>query len=149
MAKSEIDFEPSNLDDLTRQELRLPYDAANHALLFAKLIQWLSVWFAVTVLSAVVIFAKSVSLSASAINLFSMASIFLTCGTIFILFMYQMWEFNEIRRMRRIEECFSSLAREVSHMVSRRERNVERYTMLAFMISVLIVTTVIELIAIR
>jgi len=60
-----------------------------------------------------------------------------------------MWQFNEIRRIRQIEMHFSSLSRQVNHLESRGERNVECYTMLAFMVLALVINTVIVLMVIR
>jgi len=149
MAKTDFENEPSDLDDLTHQELLTMHQNASSAILFAKSVQWFAVGFALTLLFAAVILVTLSPQLQSIINLISVACILLACGTIFILIMHQMWQFNEIRRIRRIEQHFSTLSRHVNHLESRGERNVERYTMLFFMILTIIATVVIALIAIR
>ena len=48
---------PSDLDDLTHQELRLMYDRASEAVLFAKNIQWRSVGSSLVVMAAFITLA--------------------------------------------------------------------------------------------
>lgn len=149
MPKTDTEIEPSDLDDLTHLELRAMHQTASSSILFAKFIQWSCLGFAQTLLFAAVFLVKFSPYPEALIDLTSLAIILLACGTIFILFMYQMWQFNEIRRIRQIEKHFSSLSQQINHLESRRERNTERYTMLAFKVSVIIAGTVIALTAIQ
>ena len=77
------------------------------------------------------------------IDVMSLISIFLTCGVIFVLVMYQFWQFNEISRVREIERHFSSVYRDISSLKSPKEGNIHRYTILTFMIASVIMGAVV------
>jgi len=146
---SKEDNEPSDLDETTHRELSAMYRDASANIQFAKLVQWIVIGLSTIVYSTAV---TAVNLSASGktlANLFTIAIILLSCGAMFMLFMYQMWQFNEIKRARMIETLFSSYCRKVNNIESRRERNVERYTMLVFKAAVVVGSAVIALMAIR
>lgn len=149
MAKSSTEFEPSDLDDLTHLELITMHQNASQAILFAKFIQWLAVGMAMIMFS-VAIFVDRLAASDQAFQtILSIAIILLSVGAIFLLFMYQMWQFNEIKRTRQIEQHFSTLCRQVNNIESRREKNVERYTMFTVMVLAVVSSAAIAIMAIK
>ncbi|MEQ8665080.1 MAG: hypothetical protein RIC16_05090 [Rhodospirillales bacterium] len=125
---------PTDLDEKSHRELMALHAQAASAILFAKNIQWRSVGSALLVFAAMIAIAVSTHADRKFIDVMSLISIFLTCGVIFVLVMYQFWQFNEISRVREIEKHFSSVYREISSIKSRREGNFHRYTLLTFMI---------------
>ena len=127
---------PSDLDDLTHQELRLMYDRASEAILFAKNIQWRSVGSSLIVMAVFIALAVFGKPRGEFANILGVATIVLAGGVIFVLILYQMWQYNEISRIVAIEQSFSSLYRKIRDIKSRREGNVHRYTLLTFMIGV-------------
>jgi len=133
----------SELDELTHKELRLLHAEASQAILFAKNIQWRSVGSSLLVFAAMVFIAVETDADDSFIRLMSFVTIVLTCGVIFVLVMYQFWQFNEISRIREAEKHFSSLYRDIRDIKSSREGNVHRYTLLLFMILVVIIGAIV------
>ncbi len=75
-------------------------------------------------------------LSDEMVNILDVATIVLAGGVIFVLILYQMWQYNEISRIVEIERQFSTLYRRIRDIKSRREGDVHRYTLLFFMIFV-------------
>lgn len=140
---AELDNQPSMLDELTHQELRLLHEEASNAILFAKNIQWRSVGASLLVFASMIFIAVVTEAEKSYIHLMSWVSILLTCGVIFVLVMYQFWQFNEISRIREIEKHFSSLYTDICHIKSRREANIHRYTLLIFMVAVVILGSIV------
>ena len=108
-AEKSFENEPSSLDDLTHTELRLMHKEATASILFAKNIQWRSVGASLLVFGAIIAIAVFTSADKSFANLLSALTIPLTCGVIFVLIMYQFWQFNEISRIfqARINENWS------------------------------------------
>lgn len=73
-------------------------------------------------------------------------TIVLTMAVTFTLIIYQFWMVNELAKLTKIEKSFSTLLREVRALKSRREGNVHRYTLLIFMIAVVVLgATVVRL----
>lgn len=127
---------PSELDDLTHHELRLMFDRSAEAVLFAKNIQWRTVGSSLIVMAvfiALVMFGKP---SDELSNILGVATIILAGGVIFVLTLYQSWQYNEISRIAELEKHFSSLYRKIRDVKSRREGNVHRYTLLMLMVAV-------------
>jgi len=141
--------DPSTLDELTHKELRLMHKEASTAILFAKDIQWRSVGASLLVFGACIAIAVSTSADLAFANLLSALTILLACGVIFVLIMYQFWQFNEITRIIKIEKHFSSLYVKIRDSKSRREGNAHRYTLLIFMIAVVVLGAVVANIAIK
>lgn len=141
--------EPSVLDELTHLELRLMHEEGARAILFAKHIQWRTVGASLLVYGASIAIAVLTPADRSFANLLSVLTIVLACGAIFVLLMYQFWQFNEINRIRRIERHFSTLYRKICVAKSRREGNAHRYTLLVFMIGMVILGAMVSNIAIK
>jgi|GEM_PF-267704 len=140
---------PSDLDETTHKELRMMHSEATAAILFAKNIQWRSVGAALLVFGACIAIAISTPADKSFANLLAALTILLACGVIFVLLMYQFWQFNEIARVQRIDQHFSTLYAKIGNIKSRREGNAHRYTLLVFMVAVVIMGAVVANIAIK
>ena len=149
MGKPAAENEPSDLDEMTHQELRVMHREAAMAMLFAKAVQWGAVGIAMAIFTSAIFVERALRLLDALDNILSIAIILFACGIIFMLFMYQMWQFNEIRRIRLVEAHFSSFCRRVNNIESRREKNVERYTMLVFKIALVIGSAVVSIMVIR
>jgi len=148
-AEESFENEPSSLDELTHTELRLMHREASAAILFAKNIQWWTVGSSLMVFGAIVAIAVFTAADKSFANLLSALTILLASGVIFVLTMYQFWQFNEIGRINAIEKHFSSLYRKVRDVKSRREGNIHRYTLLGFMIGVVVLGAVVANLGIK
>ncbi len=146
--RESFENEPSKLDSLTHEELRLMHREASQAILFAKSMQWWSVGSGLVAFGACIAIAAYLSPNSMVERLLSGLSIVLVCGIIFLLLMYQFWQFNEITRIRKTEEHFSTLYRKINNFKSSREGNAHRYTMLLFMIALVIIGGVVTNIAI-
>jgi hypothetical protein len=145
----EFHNEPSELDEMTHRELQLMHEEASAAILFAKNIQWRSVGSALLVFGAIVAIASLTSAGKQFVDLLTILSIVLSCGVVFVLMMYQFWQLNEMNKIDEIEKNFSSLFRKISRVKSRREGNIHRYTLLLFMIVVVILGAVVVNVALQ
>jgi hypothetical protein len=141
--------EPSSLDTMTHEELRLMHGEAAAALLFAKNIQWRSVGAVLLVYGAIIAIAAGTTADKSFRDLLTILSIVLACGVFFVLMMYQFWQLNEMSKMDEIEKHFSTLFRRVSRIKSRREGNIHRYTLLLFMVVVVILGVIVVNVALH
>ena len=111
MAKPAAENEPSDLDELTHQELRVMHSGASMAALFAKSVQWGAVGISMAIFSTAIFVDRATQPAHALSGMLSIAIILFTCGAVFMLFMYQIWQFNEIKRIRLIESQFSSFCR--------------------------------------
>jgi hypothetical protein len=141
MNEEERPFEntPTELDDLTHHELSLMFERSTEAVLFAKNIQWRTVGSSLIVMAvfiALVMFGKP---SDELANILGVATIVLAGGVIFVLTLYQSWQYNEISRIVELEKHFSTLYRKIRDVKSRREGNFHRYTLLLIMAGVVAV----------
>ena len=146
----EVPFEnsPSSLDELTHSELRLMHEEASRNLLFAKNIQWRSVGSTLLLFLGLVAVAELTSSDDKFSTLLSVLIIVLCCGVIFILILYQFWQFNEVSRLRKIDKNFSTLYIKICNMKSRRESSAHRYTMLLAMITLVVLGGAVAIMAI-
>lgn len=140
---------PSDLDESTHAELRLMFDRASEAILFAKKIQWQSVGACLLVFVAIIGIAFFGASDKPLVKLLGIVTIILTCGVIFVLIMYQFWQFNEINKITEIERHFSTLYLKIRDLKSRREGNFHRYTLLLFMCTTVIVGAIITNLVIK
>ncbi|MEL0114641.1 MAG: hypothetical protein VW835_23155, partial [Rickettsiales bacterium] len=94
---------------------------ASEAILFAKNIQWRSVGSSLIVMAVFIALAVFGKPRGEFANILGVATIVLAGGVIFVLILYQMWQYNEISRIVAIEQNFSSLYRKIRDIKSRRE----------------------------
>ncbi|MFC1673177.1 hypothetical protein ACFL12_03385 [Pseudomonadota bacterium] len=148
--KEETPFinEPSSLDELTHSELLLMHGEASKSLLFAKSIQWRSVGSTLLVYGGCIAIAVFTPADVAFARLLTALIIVLACGVIFLLIMYQFWQFNEINRLREIDTNFSTLYIKINNTKSRREASAHRYTILLSMIVMVILGAIVSCISI-
>ncbi|MBT6095924.1 MAG: hypothetical protein HOH04_13655 [Rhodospirillaceae bacterium] len=149
MADPIAENEPSSLDELTHSELLVMHQTSSSAILFSKMVQWLCIGMCLALFCVAVFISKIAGTHGSLNNLVLVTNILLACAAIFLIFMYQMWQFNEIRRIRKIEKCFSTLCRKIHQSESHGERSIERYTLLVFMILLVLSGAAVSIMTIR
>ncbi|MCK5445337.1 MAG: hypothetical protein KAI73_06910 [Rhodospirillaceae bacterium] len=143
-ARASFENSPSSLDEMTHEELRMMHNQSSRAILFAKNIQWRTVGSSLLVFGALIALAFYGASDRNLVRLLGMLTIVLAIGAIFVLFMYQFWQFNEIRRLVEIEKNFSSLYIKIRDVKSKREGNVHRYTILMFMCIVVLLGAIVS-----
>ena len=141
MNEEERPFEntPTELDDLTHHELSLMFERSTEAVLFAKNIQWRTVGSSLIVMAVFITLVMFGKPSDELANILGVATIVLAGGVIFVLTLYQSWQYNEISRIVELEKNFSTLYRKIRDVKSRREGNFHRYTLLLIMAGVVAV----------
>jgi len=149
--KGDEDFvnQPSSLDPLTHEELRMMHTEATTNLLFAKNIQWRSVGSLLFIFIGFIAITQFTAAADSSKLLLPSLIIMLCCGVIFVLILYQFWQFNEVSRIRQIDQHYSSLYNKINGLKSRREANTHRYTLLIFMITTVILGGIVTSIALQ
>ncbi len=143
-ARASFENSPSSLDEMTHEELRMMHNQSSRAILFAKNIQWRTVGSSLLVFGALIALAFYGASDRNLVRLLGMLTIVLAIGAIFVLSMYQFWQFNEIRRLVEIEKNFSSLYIKIRDVKSKREGNVHRYTILMFMCIVVLLGAIVS-----
>ncbi len=148
-SKSSFENEPSNLDELTHRALLMMHRESAAAVLFAKSIQWSTVGACLLVYGALVginVFTKA---DTQFEKILTATTIVLTCGVIFVLTMYQSWQFNEFKKMDEVEKNLSTLYTKIRNTQSRRLSSYQRYTLLMSMIVVIVLGAVVSIIGIK
>ena len=143
-ARASFENSPSSLDEMTHKELCMMHNQSSRAILFAKNIQWRTVGSSLLVFGALIALAFYGASDRNLVRLLGMLTIVLAIGAIFVLSMYQFWQFNEIRRLVEIEKNFSSLYIKIRDVKSKREGNVHRYTILMFMCIVVLLGAIVS-----
>lgn len=134
---------PEPIDSEVRAELSLIYDKANDALLFVKSQQWWTVGSTLAVFMGLLVIAKLVGAKSGYVHALTALIILMTCACIFMLVIYQFWQHNELQRIHAVASHFSATFQKVHKMKSPREGNYHRYTLLVFMIIVVVMGAVI------
>lgn len=132
-------FIPSPLDDKTHRELEILYKESVDTIRFAKYIQWWTVGSTLLVFLAFIAIAYFVKADHEYAKLLTALTIFIAMSGVFALIMYQFWQFNEHQKIEEITKHFSSLFKKVRRVKSRREADLHRYTLLAFMIATIVI----------
>jgi hypothetical protein len=144
-ASSEDADEPglvaSELDDLTHAEMLMLYGEVSRAILFAKSIQWKTVASTLLVYLALICLARIFQLHLGLIRAMILGVCLIGPVALMMLIVYQMWQYNEIRRRRRIEALLSSFFRDIVGVKPSLESDVHRYLILTTMIGALVVGT--------
>jgi hypothetical protein len=143
--KKESSFEliPTTVDEQTHAELVLLYRESTDTVRFAKHLQWWTLGSTLMAFGGIVLMGKYVSSDLTYANQLTGAVILVTMGVIFTLVVYQFWQHNELRKIREISFHMSNLFGRIRGMKSRREANIQRYLLLAFMISTVILGAII------
>mgnify|MGYP003651160888 FL=1 len=134
---------PDPIDDEVRAELALIYTKANDALLFVKAQQWWTVGSTLAVFMGLFVIAKLVGAKAGYVSALTGLIILMTCACVFMLVIYQFWQHNELARIQAVAAHFSATFQKIQSIKSPTEGNFHRYTLLAFMIVLVILGAVI------
>ena len=134
---------PEPIDEEVRAELSLIYTKANDALLFVKAQQWWTVGSTLAVFMGLLVIAKLVGAKAGYVSALTGLIILMTCACVFMLVIYQFWQHNELARIHAVATHFSATFHKIHAIKSPTEGNFHRYTLLAFMIVVVILGAVI------
>ncbi|MBT3787720.1 MAG: hypothetical protein HN725_10180 [Alphaproteobacteria bacterium] len=140
---SSFELVPTAVDEQTHAELCLLYKESTDTVRFAKHLQWWTLGSTLMSFGAIVMLGKYVGTDMTYANQLTGAVILVTMGVIFTLIVYQFWQHNELRKIREISLHMSNLFGRIRRMKSRREANIQRYLLLIFMISTVILGAVI------
>lgn len=129
---------PSDLDDTTHAELRLLYEESSNAVLFAKGHQWRTVGSTLVVFLVLVALGRFISSEPGFLDKLVAVIILLATSAVLMLVIYQFWQHTERRKLDAIGVRFSTTFRSVRALKSRLEADIHRYTLLVFMIFVVL-----------
>lgn len=133
----------SPVDGHTHAELRMLYAESTETMRFVKNHQWKTVGATLLTFLGLIFVAGFIEADGATTNKFMAIVLVLTCAVIFTLIIYQFWMHNEARKIEKIEAHLSTLFADVRAVKSRREGNLHRYTLLSFMIIVVIMGTMV------
>jgi hypothetical protein len=129
---------PTAVDEQTHAELLLLYRESTDTVRFAKHLQWWTLGSTLLAFGGIILLGKYVGANISYANQLTGAVILVTMGVIFTLVVYQFWQHNELRKVEEISHHLSNLFIKVRRLKSRREANIQRYLLLIFMISTVV-----------
>jgi hypothetical protein len=149
-AESKAPFEntQSDLDEMTHNELLMMHGEPAAAVLFAKNIQWRTVGSCLLVFGAFIVISIITNADTQFEKILTATTIGLTCGSIFVLTMYQSWQFNEFTKMDEVEKQLSTLYGKIRNTQSRRFSSYQRYTLLICMIFIIVIGALIAILGI-
>ncbi len=142
----DTEIEPSGLDELTHAELCLICRESAHCIRFAKGQQWKSLGATLLVFAALMVIANFHSDNTIFIRVLAGISFLLSAGAIYTLVIYQVWQNSEREKIKIAAKFFSNVARRIRSLKSDRESNYFRYTLLVFMISMVIAANIIVIV---
>lgn len=133
-----FDIVPSALDDKTHDEMQILYRESTETMRFIKSHQWKTVGATLLTFLGLIVVAR-VSGPTEALNSKLMAIvIILTTAVIFTLIIYQFWTHNELTKLDRMQPFMSNLFADIRALKSKKEGNFHRYTLLFFMVVVVV-----------
>ena len=131
------------IDEDVRAEISLIYQKACDALLFVKTQQWWTVGSTLMVFLAFMAIAKLTGAGSAFADKLTALLIVVTCAAIFMLVIYQFWQHNELARIAAVTKLFSPAFRKIQALKSPTEGDIHRYTLLGFMVAVVILGAII------
>ncbi len=146
MAKTpEMDIEDETVEestqvtsDLTHAELRMLYVESTETMRFVKTHQWKTVGATLLTFLGMIFVAGFADADRNFASSLMAIAILLGAAVIFTLVIYQFWMHNELRKINALEPYFSPQFHEIRAIKSRREGTLHRYTLLIFMIIVIL-----------
>lgn len=136
-------FTPSEMDELTHAEMCMLYRESTETLRYVKTHQWKTVGATLITFAGLIFTAGFVDANRILTDKFMGITILLTVAVIFTLVIYQFWQANELAKINSMNNRFSSLYRSVRAQKSKLEGNIHRYTLLLFMVTVVILGAVV------
>ncbi len=128
---------PSELDEKTHAEMCILYQDSGASVRSAKERQWKLVGGALLLFAVTVAVPEVTDISTWAAKGLVLASFLISAGTIYLLFVYQVWQNSESRRMQEIAERFSNIFSELGGISAAREGRLHGYIVLFFMIGLI------------
>lgn len=125
---------PSELDEKTHAEVQMLYTESTETMRFIKSHQWKTVGATLITYLGLVFIAGFVKAGVGLTDKLMGITILIATTVIFILGIYQLWMHNEMLKIERMSRFMSNVFKSVRAAKSRREANVHRYLLLAFMI---------------
>lgn len=125
---------PSELDEKTHTEVQMLYAESTETMRFIKSHQWKTVGATLITYLGLVFIAGFVKAGVGLTDKLMGITILIATTVIFILGIYQFWMHNEMLKIERMGRFMSNVFKSVRAVKSRREANVHRYLLLAFMI---------------
>ena len=125
----------SELDEKTHAEMRMLYGESSLSIRFARERQWKLVGGTLLLFAAIVAMPELVDISTFAAKGLLLASFLIGAGSIYLLFVYQVWQNTESRRMQKLGAHFSSVFAQVGGVNAAREGRLHSYIVLFFMIA--------------
>lgn len=140
----DFSLEPSNLDELTHNELLMLYEESAESIRFSKLQQWRTLGASLSTLLGVVLVAHLAGRRAEA---YIQASIILcsmvASSSVYIMIAYQLRQNADRKKLKEISAQFSNLFRKIRALTPGWEEIFYRTTLLLFMITAEITVTAI------
>ncbi len=125
----------SELDEKTHAEMRMLYGDSGMSIRFARERQWKLVGGTLLLFTATVAVPELVDISTFAAKGLVLASFLIGAGAIYLLFVYQVWQNTESRRMQNLGAHFSNVFVQVGGINAAREGRLHSYIVLFFMIA--------------
>lgn len=122
----------------SQQELRLLYGESAEAVLFAKAQQWKTVGATLIVYLVLIVIARILPPDSGFASYLALLIFVFTPASLYILLIYQLWQFTEKQKLDAIAERFSGIARTIRAIKSAREANFHRYTLFLCMVGVVL-----------
>ncbi len=128
----------SSLEEPTHAEMRLLYDEASKAALFAKERQWKTVGFTVLIYMLLIAVAEITPSHVSFVKILAFLSFLVSPMAISMLAIFHFRQLTEFQKQRAVSEHFSSIFKEIQSLQSSSEASIHRHVLLAVMIAVVV-----------
>ena len=136
--KSDHDADDGPVDEATLADMRLLYADSSRAVIFAKAQQWRTVGATLLLFLSLVLVTALVSKDPTFVNRLEALVIITGCAAAFIIVIYQFWQHVEHTKMAAIADKMSPAFRSVRRVKSKVEADFHRYTLLVFMIGIVV-----------
>lgn len=140
---------PSSLDERTHQEMRMLYEESTETMRFVKNHQWKTIGATLLTYLGLIFVAGFVKADAALVNKLMAIVILMTSAVVVTLGIYQFWMHNELTKINAMQPHLSSLFADIRTLKSRRESDIHRYTLLIFMIVVVVLGAVVVHLALQ
>lgn len=137
-ASEAVEFQESPLDEKSHAECLKLYDESTITMRYAKSQQWRTLAFVSIVYSALLLLSYTQLATPEMIPMLIIISFVLSAAGISAVFIFQMWQSTEMRKLDYISHQMSDMFRETRALKSTFEANVQRYAILFFMVAFII-----------
>lgn len=137
------DVSASSLDELTHKELRMLYEESTETMRFVKNHQWKTIGATLLTYLGLIFIAGFVKADPVLTNKLMAVVILLASAVIVTLGIYQFWMHSELTKINAMQPYLSSLFTGIRALKSKRESDIHRYTLLIFMIVIVVLGAVV------